>query len=180
MTFFKVPLINSGTSPFSGTFPMPRFLSAGDPLSSLTPGQVSEMLLNKDASNLVQRSSQLGRPIFVLSVNYRLNVFGFLASKDIQEDAAEYTKTNPDVSTYDQSIGNWRFMDVKLAFEWVRKNIQVFGGDDQNITAFGESAGSILVHFSIQTPTHYGLFDRAIMQSGTVSTIPAGIVRVEG
>ncbi|KAF9302807.1 hypothetical protein BGZ74_004827 [Mortierella antarctica] len=133
-----------------------------------------------DASNLVQRSAQLGRPTIVLSINYRVNVFGFLASKELQEDAAEYTKATPGVSAYDQSVGNWGFMDVKLAFEWVRENIQAFGGDNQNITAFGESAGSILIHFSILTPAHYGLFDHAIMQSGTVSTMPAGIVRVEG
>ncbi|KAF9313037.1 hypothetical protein BG003_005676 [Podila horticola] len=133
-----------------------------------------------DASNLVQRSTQLGRPTIVLSINYRVNVFGFLASKELQEDASEYAKANPSVSAYDQSVGNWGFMDMKLAFEWVRENIQVFGGDNQNITAFGESAGSILIHFSILTPAHYGLFDHAIMQSGTVSTMPAGKVCVEG
>nr|KAI9234617.1 MAG: Alpha/Beta hydrolase protein [Podila humilis] len=151
------------------------------PLEALkNRASVPVMVWVHDASNLVQRSAELGWPTIVISINYRVNVFGFLASKELQVDAVEYTTANPGVSAYEQSVGNWGFMNMKLAFQWVRENIQIFGGDNQNVTAFGESAGSILIHFSILTPAHYGLFDHAIMQSGTVATMPAGIVHVDG
>ncbi|KAG0089708.1 Carboxylesterase 5A [Podila epicladia] len=70
-------------------------------------------------------------------------------------------------------------VSVPVMIWWVRENIQTFGGDNLNVTVFGESTGSILIHFSILTPAHYGPFDYAFMRSGTVSTIPAGIVRVD-
>ncbi|KAG0206965.1 hypothetical protein BGX28_001714 [Mortierella sp. GBA30] len=132
-----------------------------------------------DAVNFVQRSIQLDRPVIVVGVNYRLNVFGFLASKELQqelESSPEYASLSP----YDRSVGNWGLMDQKLAFEWVRENISAFGGNPKNVTAFGESAGSISLHYHMILPSHYGLFDHAIMQSGTVNTIPAGHVHQEG
>ncbi|KAG0083871.1 hypothetical protein BGZ92_010382 [Podila epicladia] len=55
---------------------------------------------------MIWRSAQLGRPTVVLSINYRVNVFGFLASKELQEDAIEYTKADPGVTAYEQSFGN--------------------------------------------------------------------------
>lgn len=127
----------------------------------------------------MQHSIQLERPVIAVVVNYRLNVFGFLASKELQEEmkeSPEYSSLSP----YERSIGNWGLMDQKLAFEWVRENISAFGGNARNVTAFGESAGSVSLHYHMILPSHHGLFDHAILQSGTVDTLPAAHVHKEG
>ncbi|KAF9193116.1 hypothetical protein BGZ50_007802 [Haplosporangium sp. Z 11] len=137
----------------------------------------SNGVLLYDASNFVQRSIQLKQPVIVVTVNYRLNVFGFIASRELQQEMKESSSS---LSPYEQSIGNWGLMDQKLAFEWIRSNIDAFGGNTRNITAFGESAGSISLHYHMILPSHHGLFDHAIMQSGTVETMPPGHVHKEG
>ncbi|KAF9418947.1 hypothetical protein BGZ76_004316, partial [Entomortierella beljakovae] len=119
------------------------------------------------------RSIELNQPVAIITINYRLNVFGFINSKELQEDMSEYASSHPSLSKYEQSVGNWGIMDQKLAFEWVRENISAFGGDARNITAFGESAGATGIHYQMLLPAHHGLFDHAILQSGTVSTLPA-------
>ncbi|XP_038046539.1 cholinesterase 1-like [Patiria miniata] len=87
--------------------------------------------------------------VIVVSINYRLNAFGFL-------------------TTGDEALpGNIGLMDQVLALEWIKDNIAAFGGDINRITIFGESAGSASVHFQILSQQSVGLFDRAIMQSGT-------------
>ncbi|KAF8979397.1 hypothetical protein BGZ46_005475 [Entomortierella lignicola] len=133
-----------------------------------------------DASNLVYRSIQLDQPVIVVSINYRLSVFGFLASKELQEEMEEYVAANPQTSAYDQSIGNWGLMDQKLAFEWIRENISAFGGNSRNVTAIGESAGAVDIHYHMIIPSHHGLFDHAIMQSGTVYAVLPGHIHEEG
>lgn len=62
--------------------------------------------------------------------------------------------------------GNMGLKDQNLALKWVRYNIQSFGGDPNNITIFGESAGSASVHAHILSPASKGLFHKAILQSG--------------
>ncbi|CAO3574659.1 unnamed protein product [Mortierella alpina] len=132
-----------------------------------------------DAVNLVQHSIQLKQPVIVVAINYRVNISGFLASKELQEEL-EKLPEYPSLSTYDRSIGNWGLMDQKLAFEWVRENIASFGGDAKNITGFGESAGSASLHYHMALPSHHGLFDHAILQSGTMLTLPPEHVQKEG
>ncbi|KAG0347070.1 hypothetical protein BG004_000180 [Podila humilis] len=131
-----------------------------------------------DACNLVQHSIQLGQPTIVVAINYRLNVFGFIASKELLHDV-QSSHAAPE-SRLAQSVGNWGLMDVQLAFRYIRSHIAVFGGNNKNVTAFGESAGSILIHYCLLSPVSHGLFDHAIMQSGTVATMPAGIVHQDG
>ncbi|KAF9102057.1 hypothetical protein BGX29_004980 [Mortierella sp. GBA35] len=134
-----------------------------------------------DARNFVQHSIQLSQPVIVVAINYRLATFGFLASKELQEDMDEYVRNSPTpVSLYDQSVGNWGLQDQKLAFEWVRENISVYGGDSRNVTAWGESAGSFSLHYHMLIPAHHGLFDHAILQSGVVGTMPAGTIEQDG
>lgn len=119
--------------------------------------------------------------MLVVQPNYRLAAFGFLASKELQEDMDEYVRHSPTpISLYDQSIGNWGLQDQKLAFEWVRENVAAFGGDSRNVIAWGESAGSVTVHYHMLIPAHYGLFDHAILQSGTVGTMAAGTIELDG
>lgn len=117
----------------------------------------------------------------MVAPNYRLSVFGFLASKELQREMDEYVRQSPTpISDYDQSIGNWGLQDQKLAFDWVRENISALGGNGSNVTAWGESAGSFSIHYHMLTPAHYGLFNHAIMQSGVVRTTVAKSVELEG
>ncbi|XP_072044550.1 cholinesterase-like [Amphiura filiformis] len=86
--------------------------------------------------------------VIVVSINYRLNVFGFLATGD------------------DVVPGNMGMLDQVEAMKWVQKNIAAFGGNPDRVTIFGESAGGGSVSLHTLSPLSAGLFSRAIMQSG--------------
>ncbi len=91
--------------------------------------------------------------VVLVTINYRLGVFGFLA---LPELAAEQ----------DGSSGNYGLMDMVAALQWVKKNIGEFGGDPDNVTIFGESAGSFAVSTLMAAPSAQGLFAKAIGESG--------------
>lgn len=95
--------------------------------------------------------------VIVVNFGYRLGVFGFLASEEL---AAE----DPHGST-----GNYGLMDQIKALEWVRDNIAAFGGDPNNVTLAGESAGAVCVSALCTSPEARGLFRRAIIESSTAS-----------
>lgn len=63
--------------------------------------------------------------------------------------------------------GNAAFKDIVMALRWVKENIKAFGGDPNNVTIFGESAGGASVHLMVLSPMAKGLFHKAIAQSGT-------------
>lgn len=86
--------------------------------------------------------------VIVVTLNYRLGALGFLA-----------------VET-EESIGNFGILDQIAALRWVKDNIAEFGGDPENITIFGESAGSMSVSTLVAIPAAKGLFNRAICESG--------------
>jgi para-nitrobenzyl esterase len=96
--------------------------------------------------------------VVVVTINHRLNVFGYLYLAEIAGDA------------FAQS-GNVGMLDVVAALAWVRDNIQAFGGDPHNVTIFGESGGAGKVSVVCAMPAARGLFHRAIMQSGPCLTI---------
>ncbi|KAG0370698.1 hypothetical protein BGX24_001941 [Mortierella sp. AD032] len=160
------------------------------PLSALKEGSIPVPVLafiyggsfrTGNARKFVEYSVQLGRPTVVVVPNYRMAAFGFLASKELQEDMDEYVRNSPiSVPLYDQSVGNWGLQDQKIAFEWIRESIAAFGGDSKNVTAFGQSVGAISLHYHIVLPSHYGLFDRAILQSGAIGTMSTGTVTQVG
>jgi para-nitrobenzyl esterase len=102
----------------------------------------------QDGGNLSKKG------VLVVSFNYRLGVFGFLAHPELTKE-----------SGHDAS-GNYGLMDQVAALEWVKKNIAAFGGDPDNVTIFGESAGSASVSALIASPLTRGLFQRAIGESG--------------
>ncbi|KAJ5460938.1 Alpha/Beta hydrolase protein [Penicillium daleae] len=111
---------------------------------------------------LVHFSVERDAPIVIVTINYRLGAFGFLASKEIQEDNKQ---------AGDHGFGNYGLRDQLLAYEWIKKNIRAFGGDPSRVTAAGHSAGSIDTHilmssglFFKETPFH-----QAILQSGVSS-----------
>src|SRR2546425_1299468 len=91
--------------------------------------------------------------VVLVSVNYRLNVFGFLAHPALSAESARKASRNPGL------------MDMVAALEWVRHNIASFGGDPNRVTIFGESAGGGAVAALMLIPQAKGLFHRAIAES---------------
>jgi para-nitrobenzyl esterase len=98
-------------------------------------------------------SALVSRGVILVTINYRLGVFGFLASKDLAREAGGHA-------------GNYGLMDMVAALRWVHANIQRFGGDPGNVTIFGESAGSFAVNALMAAPDARGLFQKAIGESG--------------
>ncbi|KAG0056486.1 hypothetical protein BGZ83_004744 [Gryganskiella cystojenkinii] len=130
-----------------------------------------------DGSNFVAHSIRIGRPVILVTINYRLNYLGFMSSAELKQDA---TLPQNLARTRGGSVGNWGLMDQKMALEWVRDHIHVFGGNSQDVTAFGESAGAVSIGYHLMVPDHHGLFQRAIMQSGAATTMAAGRAETEG
>ncbi|MBN2419381.1 MAG: carboxylesterase family protein [Deltaproteobacteria bacterium] len=93
--------------------------------------------------------------VVVVNVTMRLNTFGLLAHPLL-------TSESPD-----HSSGNYMFLDMIAALNWVEKNISVFGGNPDNVTIFGESGGGSKVSTLMASPMAKGLFHRAICESGT-------------
>ena len=89
----------------------------------------------------------------LVTINYRLGVFGFLATADLAKEA-------------NGAAGNYGLMDMVAALQWVKANIGKFGGDPDNVTIFGESAGSFAVSTLMASPMAKGLFQKAIGESG--------------
>lgn len=93
--------------------------------------------------------------IVFVSFNYRLGRFGTFALPQL-------TAQDPDGGR----LGNYAAMDQIAALEWVKRNIAAFGGDPENVTIAGESAGGMSVHNMVTSPLSQGLFNRAIVMSG--------------
>ncbi|HWE83509.1 MAG TPA: carboxylesterase family protein [Terracidiphilus sp.] len=91
--------------------------------------------------------------VILVTINYRLGVFGFLASSDLAKEQGG-------------SAGNYGLMDMVAGLQWVKSNIKEFGGDPGNVTIFGESAGSFAVSTLMASPMAQGLFAKAIGESG--------------
>jgi para-nitrobenzyl esterase len=90
----------------------------------------------------------------VVTLNYRLGPFGFFAHPQLSKESAH------------GASGNYGMMDALAALRWVQRNIAVFGGDPDNVTVFGESAGAIMTAALVGSPQAKGLFHRAISESG--------------
>ncbi len=91
----------------------------------------------------------LGGDVVVVSVNYRLGVFGFFGHPELGRDS-----------------GAFGLEDQQAALRWVQRNARAFGGDPRNVTLFGESAGAMSTCAQLASPSAAGLFHRAIIQSG--------------
>jgi para-nitrobenzyl esterase len=98
------------------------------------------------------------RGIVVVSLNYRLGVFGFLAHSQLAEAG--------------EASGNFGLLDMIAGLKWVRTNISAFGGDPHTVTIAGQSAGSMAVHDLLSSPAATGLFARAISESGPGIGLP--------
>jgi para-nitrobenzyl esterase len=96
----------------------------------------------------------VGHDVVVVTINYRLGALGFMANSALAAESPE------------GSSGNYGLMDQQEALRWVRRNIDAFGGDPDNVTIFGESAGGLSVHAHLVSPQSHGLFAHAIVESG--------------
>src|SRR5436305_1282535 len=102
------------------------------------------------------------RGIVVVTLNYRLGVFGFLAHPELSREAS-----------YNGS-GNYGLLDQMAGLRWVHENIAAFGGDPHRVTIGGESAGSVSVSALMVSPLSRGLIAGAIGESGSIlGTLPA-------
>jgi para-nitrobenzyl esterase len=99
--------------------------------------------------------------VVLVTINYRLGVFGFMATADLAKEA-------------NGAAGNYGLLDMVAALQWVKANIRNFGGDPENVTIFGESAGSFAVSTLMASPAARGLFQKAIGESGAAfsDTLP--------
>ncbi|ETW82244.1 Esterase/lipase/thioesterase [Heterobasidion irregulare TC 32-1] len=106
-----------------------------------------------DGSYIVQKSLDIGTPVVFVSTAYRLNSFGFLASKEVKR----------------AGVGNLGMQDQRQALRWVQKYIHAFGGDPKKVTLWGESAGGVSIgnHMITNNGNTEGLFRAGIMHSGS-------------
>ncbi|MEZ0335217.1 MAG: carboxylesterase family protein, partial [Gemmatimonadales bacterium] len=103
-----------------------------------------------DAARLVGRGD-----VVVVTINYRLGPFGFLRTRELGGGL--------------DTTGNEAMLDQLAALEWVHDEIAAFGGDPDNVTVFGESAGSVNIACLLTMPRVRGLFHRAVLQSGSLN-----------
>jgi len=96
----------------------------------------------------------------LVTINYRLGALGYLAHPDLSKE------------TPDGLSGNYGLLDQIAALQWVRKNIAAFGGDPDNVTIAGESAGALSVMYLMVSPPARGLFAKAIAQSAYMISTP--------
>jgi para-nitrobenzyl esterase len=134
--------LNVWTTSLSGKRPVMLWLHGG----GFTSGSGSYTMY--DGANMARRQD-----VVALTINHRVNSFGFLYLGDI--GGAKYANT-----------GNAGMLDIVAALEWVRDNIAKFGGDPNNVTIFGQSGGGGKVSTLLAMPVAKGLFHRAIVQSG--------------
>jgi para-nitrobenzyl esterase len=119
--------------------------------------------------NLVRGSSQQAmfdgsalakRGIVVVSINYRLGIFGYFAHRELSAESPEGIS------------GNYGILDQVAALQWVRRNIGSFGGNKGNVTIAGESAGGLAILHLLASPRSRGLFSKAIVQSASLMNLP--------
>lgn len=116
-----------------------------------------------DTVNLASHSKSVGLPIVIVSINYRLGLGGFLASSKIAEELKQDGFTGN---------GNFGFTDQKVALDWVQRNISNFGGDPDNVTVVGQSAGGVSIGHHMAS-NHPMKFHRAVCMSGLGVTLRA-------
>ncbi|MBA3067500.1 MAG: carboxylesterase family protein [Hyphomonas sp.] len=104
------------------------------------------------SSAIYQSNGLVEKGVVLVTVNYRLGAFGYLAHPALTEEAG--------------TSGNYGLLDQAAALAWVSENIAAFGGDPSNVTVFGESAGAQSITELMALPAADGLFQKVILQSG--------------
>ena len=132
--------LNVRTPSLSGKRPVMVWIHGGSNYAGGAGGTVQSHITDKD--------------VVLVAIQYRLGVLGFLSHRALAREQGG-------------SSGNYGLMDQIAALRWVQANIARFGGDPGNVTIFGESAGSQDVSLLLASPETKGLFEKAIMESGT-------------
>lgn len=114
------------------------------------------LLRGAGSEALTDGAALAARGQIVVTINYRLNVHGYLAHPELS------------VESPDGISGNYGLLDQIAALQWVQRNIAAVGGDPLNVTVAGESAGALSVYYLMCAPAAHGLFARAIAQSGHI------------
>jgi len=130
------------TKPSGAKLPVMVWIYGG----GFAAGSTSEA--RQDGAHLAQQG------VIVVSMNYRLGVFGFFVHPELAKESGH------------NAAGNYGLLDQTAALRWVHENIAAFGGDPGNVTIFGESAGSFSVSAQMASPLAKGLFQKAIGESG--------------
>ena len=125
-----------------GTLPVMVWIHGG----GYTAGSASEP--RHDGQFLAHRN------VVIVTLNYRLGIFGFFTHPDLAAESPHH------------AAGNYGLLDQAAALAWVHRNIAAFGGDPNNVTIFGESAGSFSVSSLMASPLSKGLISKAIGESG--------------
>lgn len=132
-------------------------------LSARTPVMVwihgGALVSGSSKERLFDGTAWAEKGVVVVSINYRLGVLGYFAHPDLSAESPT------------QASGNYGLMDQIAALRWVRDNIAAFGGDPDNVTVAGESAGGLSVLYLLTAPTARGLFHKAIAQSAYLTSM---------
>ncbi|MEM9667837.1 MAG: carboxylesterase family protein [Pseudomonadota bacterium] len=132
--------------------------------ANLNPGQLQPVMvwihggshqIGSGSTDLYQANGLVDKGIVLVTINYRLGPFGYLAHPSLSAESPN------------SASGNYGLMDQIKALEWVEENIAAFGGDPTNVTIFGESAGAQSVSEIMASPLGDELYDKAILQSGS-------------
>lgn len=132
--------LNVSTPALAGKRPVMVWIHGGSNYSGGARDTVTSQITDKN--------------VVLVTIQYRLGILGFLSHRALAREQGG-------------ASGNYGLMDQLAALDWVQHNIAHFGGDPANVTIFGESAGSQDVALLLASPQSRGLFDRAIMESGT-------------
>jgi para-nitrobenzyl esterase len=140
--------LNVFTSSTSGSKPVIVWIHGG--------GNVDGETNDYDGSKLAA-GGPLGTPTVVVTINYRLGLFGFISESHLNAEGHPW--------------GNYGILDSQAALRWVQANIANFGGDPNNVTLGGQSAGAIDTAANLISPAAAGLFQRAITQSAPIGNV---------
>jgi para-nitrobenzyl esterase len=154
--------LNVWTPSLSGRLPVMVFIHGGGNQQGST-GQMTGGARIYDGKNLAKRGG-----VVVVTIQYRLGALGYLVHPGLEAESAW------------GKAGNYGAMDHLAALQWVRQNIEAFGGDPERVTIFGESAGAVNVGNLLVMPAAKGLFHRAILQSGSPRLKGYNVARTEG
>jgi len=139
--------LNVFTSNLGGRNPVLVWIHGG--------GNVDGESNDYDGSKLAT-GGPIGSPTVVVTINYRLGLFGFLA--------------HPALDNEDHPFANYGILDIQAVLQWVRRNIEAFGGDPGTVALGGQSAGAVDTGANLVSPLAAGLFNRAILQSAPVTS----------
>ena len=101
------------------------------------------------------------KDVVLVSINYRLGIFGFMTHPELSAESPNHVS------------GNYGILDQIQSLKWIRQNIAQFGGDPNNVTIFGQSAGAGSVRTLCESPLAQGLFQKAVIMSGGGINVPA-------